>query len=348
LEGQTEKQDEQVDGGAATILGDVRMVGEGSYEGRLVDVLIEDGRVAAVGDLSRAGATVVDLEGHVLVPAFVDSHVHLAYLRMPEELADGGIAAVVDLAVPLGELHGDQGPLRVIQAGPMVTAVGGYPTQSWGAGGYGVECADADEARTAISQLVAAGAGVIKLPVTDDPVLDESALQAAVDAAHGSGLPVASHAMSDDAAALAAQVGVDVLAHTPTGSLTDATIAAWSDRAVISTLAAFGGSDRAVNNLRALHDAGTTILYGTDFGNLRTTGIVEEEIHLLQEAGLTGAEILAAGTHVAADWWGLEGLGRIEVGAPASVLVLDSDPEEDPTALARPVQVWIGGQRRDG
>jgi imidazolonepropionase-like amidohydrolase len=108
---------------------------------------------------------------------------------------------------------------------------------------------------------------------------------------------------------------------------------------VISTLRAFGGSKAAVANLRALRDAGATVLYGTDFGNTTTPGIDGDELALLAQAGLDGAAILAAGTSTPAAFWGLEGFGRIEIGAEAHVLVLDADPTVDPTTLSRIVRV---------
>ncbi|MBM4368929.1 MAG: amidohydrolase family protein, partial [Deltaproteobacteria bacterium] len=139
--------------------------------------------------------------------------------------------------------------------------------------------------------------------------------------------------------------GADALAHTPTSPLSAATLALWSGRAVISTLDAFGGSATAVANLRALRGAGATVLYGTDFGNSRDAGIASAEIVLLLEAGLSGEEILAAGTSAPADYWGFSTLGRVAVGHDASFLVLDRDPRVDPLVLAEPAQVWIRGER---
>ena len=61
------------------------------------DLLIEDGKVSAVGaGLSAADAEVVEAAGHWVAPAFVDLHVHL---RSPgqeykEDLASGGRSAV--------------------------------------------------------------------------------------------------------------------------------------------------------------------------------------------------------------------------------------------------------------
>src|SRR5437660_7323763 len=43
---------------------------------RPADVGIENGRIAAVGDVAANGATEVDLDGLVLAPGFVDIHTH--------------------------------------------------------------------------------------------------------------------------------------------------------------------------------------------------------------------------------------------------------------------------------
>jgi imidazolonepropionase-like amidohydrolase len=317
----------------AYVLTGATVVGRGR-----ADVEVADGRIIGLGTVSTT-AERIDVSGRFLAPAFVDSHVHLAYLPEAAAMADGGISAAIDLAAPLSFLTELPDRPRVLSSGPMITAVDGYPTQSWGRNGYGLECADAAAVRAAVQLVVAAGARVVKVPVTSDPGLDDEELRAAVEEAHARGLKVAAHALSDDEAARAARAGVDVLAHTPIAPLSKKTIALWSGRAVISTLRAFGGSKTAVANLRALRDAGATVLYGTDFGNATTPGIDDSELELLAQAGLDGTAILDAATSAPAAFWGLEGFGRIEVGAEAHVLVLDADPTVDPTTLSRIVRV---------
>lgn len=324
--------------------------GEVSQEGTVQDILVRDGRIAAIGPEGTleegADAEVVDLAGHWVSPAFIDSHVHFAYRRELEGMADGGVAGAVDMAAPVELFNASTAPLVVKISGPMVTAVGGYPTQSWGSNGYGLECADADAARTAVGTLAGLGAALIKLPVTSSPVLEDDALAAAVEAAHGLGLKVASHALEDASALRAGTAGADVLAHTPTGRLSEETLALWTGDAVVSTLRAFGGSDTTVDNLRALRAGGATVLYGTDFGNTRTAGVDPDEIALLEEAGLDGAAILAAGTSTPAAYWGFEDLGVLRAGARASLMVLDADPRQSPATLAAPSSVYIDGVRR--
>ena len=309
------------------------------------DVEIDGGKIVAVGKVD-ASASIVDVTGKWLAPAFIDSHVHLAYLPEGDQLADGGIAAAVDLAAPIAFLSADHAPLQVIAAGPMITAVSGYPTQSWGRNGYGLEVADASAAKAAVDQLFTAGAKVIKVPVTSDPTVDDDTLAAAVAEDNLKGLKVASHALRDVDAARAAAGGVDVLAHTPTEALSLATVDAWAGRAVISTLSAFGGSAASVANLSALRARGLTVLYGTDFGNDPTAGIGPRELDLLGQAGLDGAAILAAGTSTPAAYWGFGDLGSIAPGKAASLLVLDRDPLKTPSTLATPSQVYIAGAAR--
>jgi imidazolonepropionase-like amidohydrolase len=307
---------------------------------------VKAGVITEVGvGLEAEGAAVVDVSGRWLAPSFIDSHVHLAYLPAEEEMADGGVAGVVDLAAPLSFFDVPHPSLSVVASGPMVTAEGGYPTRSWGSGGYGMECDEAAAAGAAVATLKEAGAGVIKLPVTSGPQLDDAALRAAVDAAHARALPVVSHALADDEAARAAAAGADVLAHTPTEPLASTTRDAWRGRAVISTLAAFGGGDATIANLAALHEAGVTVLYGTDFGNRRTPGIDADELALLRMAGLSPQDILDAGTRLPARQWGFDELGSLEVGKAGSLLFLAQDPLVDPLVLAEPAEVWLRGVR---
>jgi len=227
----------------------------------------------------------------------VDNHVHLAFDPVADALAAAGVTTVVDLASPESALPGllATRSLKVIASGPMLTRVGGYPLNSWGRDGYGIGCDDAACATATIDRLVGKGAGVIKLAL-DDAGLRDELVPVAVAAAHRHGVKVAVHALTEISAALAGRAGADVLAHTPLEPLTDQTVALWRGRAVISTLAAFGGSPAAIANLRKLRAAGCTVLYGTDLGNLRVTGPSSEEIALLREAGLDDAAIQAAMT----------------------------------------------------
>src|SRR5450432_2297953 len=308
-----------------------------------LNLLIEHGRVTAVGIGLDAATRVVDVSGRFVVPGFIDSHVHLAYDPVGPDLVASGIVAVLDLAAPLASLSADHAPLRVLNSGPMITAKLGYPTTSWGQGGYGLEVSSPAAGAQAVETLVAAGVQVIKVPLTAAPTLDDATVKAVVNAAHGHKLKVFTHALEEVNAARAAADGVDVLAHTPTEALSDATLEAWKARTVISTLSAFGGGAAAVKNLHDLRERGARVLYGTDLGNTRDTTIQAAEISLLLAAGFDGASIVRAGTSVPAEFLGLSDLGSLDVGKRASFLVLAADPTLDPHTLSEPVAVYVDG-----
>lgn len=252
--------------------------------------------LAALAACSSAPARVADDR-----PAkIIDSHVHLAFWPVADELAKAGIGAVVDLGSPAIVTSS---ALQVISSGPMLTRPDGYPLDSWGRDGYGIGCADAACVEATIAKLATDGARIIKLAL-DDNGLDPALVPIAVTAAHARKLKVAVHALSNRSALVAARAGADVLAHTPVEPLAAETISAWSGRAVISTLAAFG-STSAIENLRALRAAGATVLYGTDLGNLRDAGPSAEEMSLLSQAGLDRAAIVDAMTTTPARFWGI-------------------------------------------
>ena len=308
------------------------------------DVEIAGGRIIAVAAAGTLSAPLVrDLGGRFLAPAFIDSHVHLAYLPAADELAAHGVAAAVDLASPLEFLQKHPATPRLVLSGPMLTAPAGYPLSSWGAAGYGLACPDAAAAAAAVDRLAAAGAAVIKIPLTEPPVLDDAAIASAVARARTHQLLVVVHALGDREAARAARLGADILAHTPIEALAASTIDAWRTRAVISTLGAFGGGAATIDNLRRLREAGATVVYGTDLGNTQTAAIDARELALLSAAGLDGAAILAAGTSTPARLWGFTDLGAIAPGKAASLLVLAADPTRDPRTLATPVAVYLDG-----
>jgi dihydroorotase len=85
---------------ATTLLRGGRVICAASGLDATADVLLADGRIAAIsarrGELAPAGATTVDCEGRLVVPGLVDPHVHL---REPggehkETIATGAAAAV--------------------------------------------------------------------------------------------------------------------------------------------------------------------------------------------------------------------------------------------------------------
>jgi len=324
----------------------------GLVDGRPRAVQVVQGRIAALAERAPAGAEILDAAGLHLVPAIIDAHVHLSVAGDPAEVARAearaGIAAVLDLGEPLRLLPalGALAPLRVLFSGPLCTAPGGYPTQSWGRDGYGLQLADAAQAREAVATLAAAGARVIKLAFDGRyPTLAPEVAKALAQAARARGLRVAAHALDADGVRRAFDAGADVLAHAPLEKLPEELIRAGV--VVISTLKAFGATAAAIDNVRRFKSAGARIVYGTDLGNTGTSpGIDAAELRLLAAAGLSPAAIVRAATSAPAELLGLSDLGAIAPGKAASILALAADPALDAAALARPAWVMLDGARQ--
>ena len=305
-------------------------------------VLVRDGVVEAIESAPLDAAAAERRSGGVLLPGFVDAHVHLSFSD-PAEVFAGGVTSVLDLGAPLPYAFAPHRPMRFRAAGPLLTAPGGYPTRSWGANGYGLEVTSLPAAEEAVETLADYGAAIVKVAIEPraGAMLDDEALTTIVDAAHERKLHVAAHALGVDSVRSALRAGVDVLAHTPVERLPDDVVFEAGARgvAVISTVRAFGGDAATVENLAALAAAGCPIAYGTDLGNDGIEpGIDVEEVAILSEmfGGLDRA--LAAGTSVAA---GIAGVGGfVSVGAPADLIWCPR--LEEPADLRKDIEVWSG------
>jgi imidazolonepropionase-like amidohydrolase len=312
---------------------------------------VEAGSISGEAAKAPAGARVVDATGLVLLPAFVDAHVHLSVAGDVADVARaelrGGVAAVLDLGEPERLLPLRTSPLRVQFAGPLLTAPGGYPTRSWGANGYGLELSNPDGARAAVQRLAKAGARFAKLTFDARyPLLDAQVARAAADEAHRLGMLVVAHALDAAMVRRALDAGADVLAHTPVEPLPDDLVVRIGERRawVISTLHAFGAAPAAIENLRRLRRAGARVAYGTDLGNEETApGIDAEELTLLVKAGLSPVDVIAAATAAAADLLGEQRLGHLRRGSAASVIGVDERALKDVRLLAKPSLVLIDG-----
>lgn len=245
-----------------------------------------------------------------VIGGFTDHHVHLQLVD-PARLKDGLLGRVLDLGsapAAVAALAADPPGIAISFAGAFLTPVGGYPSdRGWAPEGSFREIADVVAAESAVAEMKAAGASVIKIASnsTAGPVFGDDLLHAIVRIADRHGLPVVAHAEGPGEAQRMPRLGVRALAHAPfTARLSDAEVSAQAGRiAWISTLAIHEDEAReiALDNLRRFHAHGGTVRYGTDLGNGdQPTGLNPAEIAALRDAGVRGAALIRALVPVAA------------------------------------------------
>lgn len=109
-------------------------------------------------------------------------------------------------------------------------------------------------------------------------------------------------------------------------------------------------ADAQIASVRSLHEAGVTLLVGTD-ASLNTPsahGIsVHYEIELFTKAGLSPSEILAAATANSADAFHLDDRGKILSGRRADLVLVRGDPTSDVLAIRDIVRIWKSGVELD-
>jgi imidazolonepropionase-like amidohydrolase len=103
-------------------------------------------------------------------------------------------------------------------------------------------------------------------------------------------------------------------------------------------------------NLKALHDAGVQIGFGSDSGvGLRIPGVAEHlELALMVEAGLTPMQAINSATTNAAALLKLDDRGVLAVGKLADLVVLDGDPTADISNSRKIHAVWHHGKKAAG
>jgi imidazolonepropionase-like amidohydrolase len=296
-------------------------------------VLVKDGRIVTVGSGGiepPPEAEIIDAGGGTIMPGLIDTHVHITRQLLPRSETGGGNTVDKDGLLPwleegittlrdvgtarivfppvrvwTDDLRVHNRAPRVVWAGPMVTAPGGYPIPV-GFDYVAQEVASVEEARSVVNTLADGGAGVIKLGLeqgyhSDEgwPLLSLEQVTAITEAAHARGLRVTAHVTSLDEVQLALDGGVDDLAHAPLEPIPDDLIQEMlgrgMDMATTATVWGEGGS-RAASNAKRYADVGGTVSVATDFGCggcSQPSGITSylREIEFLAQGGMTPMQL---------------------------------------------------------
>lgn len=197
-------------------------------------VLVEDGRIAAIGAELTApkGARVVNARGQALLPGLFDLHTHWTPNATPSELPQvanlymaAGVTTVSDFHEP-PEAYAPRRAWLASIAAPDVKFAARMSTPL----GHGADWGDEnttrwvnspEAARAGVRAVVAYKPDFIKAftdgwrysNAADNSSMDEETLTALVDEAHKNGLKVFTHTVMVKRGKAAARAGVDVIAH---------------------------------------------------------------------------------------------------------------------------------------
>lgn len=130
-------------------------------------VLVADGQITRIDareSFTDLEAEILDLGDTTLLPGFIELHAHLLYHGIPAAtVLAHGVTTVRDVGGPLQKPQGGDGALRLLTAGPILTAPGGYPIPLMGEENLAVAVASEAEARAAVRRLIEGGAAVVKV-----------------------------------------------------------------------------------------------------------------------------------------------------------------------------------------
>ncbi len=350
-------------------------------------VVIEGARIVAAGPAGEvaipAGAFIMDAGGGLIMPGVIDNHVHITESLITGDILTpwlrAGVTTLVDTgtvrdgAVVDGVLIVDgievvrafivgvtERPPRVLLAGPLLTAPGGYPATRREPGyEVGAQPVTGPEDGRRLVESLAGRADIIKVAIEtgfesdyDDvgwPVLDPETLAAIADAAREAGLLSRAHVTQEGELAAALDAGFDVAAHTPIDPLSDEILQRAADAGMIFVSTAnIWGPDRGEavpENLRRYLELGGRVAMGTDFPFQFGAQMPVGEMQMLVDGGITPEQVLLAATRDSAAAVGREhDLGTLEPGKLADVIVVDGDPLTNIADMANVSVVLLEGE----
>jgi imidazolonepropionase-like amidohydrolase len=224
-------------------------------------------------------------------------------------------------------------------------------------------------------KLMASGGGLTPGTVPHEAELALDLMKAASEAAHTNGVPITAHCHATESISRAVEAELDMIEHAnfvePPGRYRydDSIARRILDGGIVvcptlfialQTAQRFKETGSAHNpqdvaaierlegrfaNTEHFIRLGIKIIGGTDCGATNTPfDSIVDEIITFADAGMTKAEALRTITSQSAEYLGVSDIGRISEGCQADLVLLDSDPFDDLTALRKPSRVFKSGE----
>jgi len=271
---------------------------------------------------------------------------------------------------------------RMLVSGQALSTIGGHgdvagfrPEVIAALDGHNT-CTGPEQCAARVRELARAGADVVKFHATGGVLsqgdrglgqsFTDAEMRAIVDTAHALGLRVAAHAHADEGIAAAVRAGVDSIEHGTFASPATIQLMRQRGTTLVPTLMAFVGIRERLGRgiytplveskvrmtlevvgrtARLAHQAGVPVVFGTDAGVYEHGRNAGEFAELVERAGLTPAEAIAAATTGAARLLGLDSeIGRIAPGFSADLIAVEGDPLADVRVLQHVGFVMVRGR----
>lgn len=275
-----------------------------------------------------------------------------------------------------------EGP-RVFTSGMVITQTAGHLEPRWTQERFGIQtfkpvnvANTPGEVVAAARQMLKMGADQIKIMVTGGVLsrgtnvgeqnMSDEEIAAAVSVGRMHNRVVSAHAHGTEGIRAAARAGVTVIEHCTTVDdegirlMVENSVALVPTFSVLKLIAEKGPeagvsadavgksaalAPRHLENVKKAYDAGVRVVFGTDTGTpLGYHGRQHQEFVLMDEAGITRADILLSATRYAAELLRMDdALGTLEPGKFADIVAIKGDPLADMAHMANIAFIMKGG-----